>query len=336
MPAFSLMLSAQTPVDYSVLRQEIQAAQKGLREEEQAQRKAGKPVDQIRCDVDKALQPIRARAKDAQGELKEACLIAELLVVASTGEARELGTRVMKEVAPDSAAWKACDEQALPFLFWILPAPSGEAYIQQLGEKGLPEIRPTVLAGYAENLLMTNKVEAAKPLVAKLQAQYPGHASVEKVAALLAGELATTVGMQAPDFSLRSLDHPEETFTKATFKGKYLLIDFWGTWCGWCIHELPATHKVYAAYDGKGLEILSLAADKIPEDVRKFRQKPGTPMPWKHAFIGTGKDQDAVVKAYGVQGFPSLFLIGPDGKVLAKGNDLREEGLEKTLAMYLK
>jgi thiol-disulfide isomerase/thioredoxin len=148
--------------------------------------------------------------------------------------------------------------------------------------------------------------------------------------------LATAVGQPAPEFKLAELDHPETTLTKASFKGKYLLVDFWGTWCGWCVAELPNTHKAYATYRGKGLEILSLASDKSPEDVRKFRQKPGMPMPWRHAFIGTGKDLDPVVKAYGVSGFPSLFLIGPDGTVLARGMDLRMEAFEKTLAKFLK
>jgi hypothetical protein len=59
-------------------------------------------------------------------------------------------------------------------------------------------------------------------------------------------------------------------------------------------------------------------------------------MPWKHAFVGHGKEADPVLQAYGVRGFPSLFPVGPDGKVLAKGMDLRGAKLEATLSRFLK
>ena len=113
---------------------------------------------------------------------------------------------------------------------------------------------------------------------------------------------------------------------------------FWrGTWCGWCIKELPTTHKLYADLKGKGLEILSLAADNRPEDVVSFRKNPEMLMPWKHTFIGRGEGkQDPVVKDYGIQGYPSLFLLGPDGTILAKGGDLRETNIEKTLLKFVK
>ena len=335
-PALTLVLSAQAPVDYPALKLEIEAAQKALREDLQAQWKSGKRGDQIKPDLDTALQAIRARAKGATGELKAACLIAEAAATAVAADLKPLTPRLLQEVPATSPAWKACPEDLLGYLPMIL-GPAGEAYIQQLGETGLPELRPVVQAGRVEYLIRRGKMGPAETLMAQLKTQYPSHAAVEKAAAHLAGELATTVGNQAPDFKLVDLDNPGVTLTKASFKGNYLLLDFWGTWCGFCVAELPTTHKLYTTYTARGLEILSLAADKRPEDVVAFRKKPNMPMPWRHAFIGReeGK-QDPIVKAYGIQGYPSLFLIGPDGKILAKGMDLREEALEKTLAKFVK
>lgn len=250
------------------------------------------------------------------------------------GGGQDLIPSILKEVAPSSRAWKLAQE-ILPYLPEFMGA-AAEPYIQQMCEKGIPEVRASFQAAVVGDLLETGKLDEAKALVAKLEKEFPGDSSVKEAQENLAAELLTAVGIAAPDFSLASLDNPKETFTTATFKGKYLLVDFWGTWCGWCVKELPTTHKVYAKFKDKGLEILSLASDKSPETVMDFRKKPNTPMPWKHAFLGRGENVDPVLKAYGVKGFPTLFLIGPDGKILAKGLDLREEGLEKTLSKFMK
>ena len=245
-----------------------------------------------------------------------------------------LTAQVAQEVPAPSPAWKVAQE-LLPYLAEILGKP-GEVYVQQLRDQGIPEVRAWLRAAEVGELLEQGKPDQANALLASLEKEFPGHAAVKDAGKNLAAERITTVGQQAPDFKLASLEDPQVVFSKATFKGHYLLLDFWGTWCGWCVKELPNTHKVYTRFKDKGLEILSLASDKSPEAVIAFRKQPGTPMPWKHAFIGRGKTSDPVLAAFGVQGFPTLFLLGPDGTVLAKGMELRGERLAETLAKFLK
>ena len=335
-PALSLAMAAQAPVDYPALKRAEKAAVAAVKADWEAQARAGKPREQILPDLDKALATIRAQGAAAQGEGKWACFLAEFEVTAQFRDvSKELLDRVLKDVPAESSAWQAVDTDLVAFLPMLL-GPSGENYVRRMGEKGLPGLRPVVLSGLLEAQIDQGRFEEAKGLTLSLEKAFPGDPAIAKASAHLKGELLTTVGTQAPDFALASLDDPKTTFTKASFQGRYLLVDFWGTWCGYCVRELPTTHKVYAAYHDKGLEILSLAADKAPGAVAAFRLRPGTPMPWHHAFIGRGKDEDPVVKAYGINGFPSLFLLGPDGTILAKGEDLREAKLATTLARFLK
>lgn len=326
LPALSLVLSAQVPVDYAALKAEMRGALKTAFQNPGG----GAPA------APQALASLRARSSQAKGEQKEALLIAEFFLLTNLQKPNDLGPRILLEVSASSPAWQMA-EGLLPDLNepGLLGASAG-TYIQQMREKGCPAVRAEFQARDVEGMLEVGKVEEAKALVARLEKEFPGLATVVAVRKSLDAELATILGKEAPDFKVENLEDAKATFTKASFQGKYLLMDFWGTWCGWCVKELPTTHKLYAKYKGKGLEILSLASDKNPEAVKAFRRKPGTPMPWKHAFIGSGKDLNPVMNAYGVQGFPSLFLIGPDGKLLAKNDDLRAENLEKTLARFLR
>jgi len=168
--------------------------------------------------------------------------------------------------------------------------------------------------------------------------EFPGDKDVRECKQIFEETVAlankTRIGGPAPEFALPDITDEAVTLTKVNFKGKYLLLDFWGTWCGPCKRELPGIHEAYAKFKDKGLEILSISCDKKAEDVREFRKKPDTPMPWKHGFggypFGKGKEADKVNPvfiAYNVRSFPNLFLLDPDGNVVAKGDCLRQEGL---------
>ncbi len=93
-------------------------------------------------------------------------------------------------------------------------------------------------------------------------------------------------------------------------------------------------HAAWAKFKAKPFDILSLSFDRKVEHIAPFRAQAATPMPWKHAFI-EGGFQNPLSEAYGVKGIPKPLLIGPDGKVVASGNDLRGEKLERTLETFL-
>jgi thiol-disulfide isomerase/thioredoxin len=129
-------------------------------------------------------------------------------------------------------------------------------------------------------------------------------------------------GQPAPDFAFRTLDGKEHTLSQ--FKGKVVLLDFWGTWCGACRSELPRMQALHAAF-GNDLSfvMVGLSIRDDPAVLQQFVQK--NHVGWMQAAMGdSGKAW--CVRLYQVEGYPTFYLIGKDGKVIASGHwadDLR-------------
>lgn len=108
----------------------------------------------------------------------------------------------------------------------------------------------------------------------------------------------------------------------ADYKGKVLLIDFWATWCGPCMGELPNVLEVYKKYHDRGLEILGVSLDQKREAFDKITKDRG--MTWRHYFDGKGW-QNEVAAAWGIHSIPATFLIDHEGKI--RWVNARGEGL---------
>lgn len=141
-------------------------------------------------------------------------------------------------------------------------------------------------------------------------------------------------GADIPDFSVKSFDDSTKIFSKSNMLGKIYLIDFWATWCGPCVGEMPNLHEVYEKYKSKGFEILSFSLDNGTKEIKTFREKKFK-MPWLNAYLGPDWNQP-LVKSFEVEGIPKPLLIGKDGKILATEKDLRGDKLDKTLSNYFK
>lgn len=117
----------------------------------------------------------------------------------------------------------------------------------------------------------------------------------------------------------------------ADFRGKYVFVDFWASWCGPCRAENPNVLKAYNAYKDAGLEVLGVSFDDKKEAWIKAIKEDG--MPWTQISALKGFENEAA-KIYNIQGIPSSLLINPDGEIIAY--DLRGENLEKKLADIFK
>ncbi|MBO4672815.1 MAG: TlpA family protein disulfide reductase [Bacteroidaceae bacterium] len=111
-------------------------------------------------------------------------------------------------------------------------------------------------------------------------------------------------------------------------KGKYVLVDFWASWCGPCRAEIPNLIKVYNQYKGEKFEVLGVATWDKPEDTKKAIEQMGIPYPQ------IMNAQYAGSNAYGISGIPQIILFGPDGKIVKR--NLRGEGVEKAVVEALK
>ena len=102
-----------------------------------------------------------------------------------------------------------------------------------------------------------------------------------------------------------------------------MVIDFWASWCGPCVAELPNVLKTYEKHHGKGFEIIGVSLDQDENRLTTFTKQKN--MAWQQFFDGKGWGNKLAVQ-YGINSIPATFLLDGDGKIIAR--DLRGEKLE--------
>lgn len=138
------------------------------------------------------------------------------------------------------------------------------------------------------------------------------------------------VGTQAPNFELPT---PEgKKVQLSDFKGKYVLIDFWASWCPDCRRISPNVEAIAKEYQGKDLTVVAVSFDIDKEAWVKYINRNGAPVNEVHVSELKKMKESDVAKAFGVQWIPSLYLLDKDGKVLLATVEVSKvEAMVKTL-----
>ncbi|MBC8084085.1 MAG: AhpC/TSA family protein [Hymenobacter sp.] len=157
----------------------------------------------------------------------------------------------------------------------------------------------------------------------------PDSRYTKALAAKLEPMRSTAVGVQAPEINLAAPDG--KPVALSSLRGKYVLIDFWASWCGPCRRENPNVVKAYNKYKGKGFEIYGVSFDQDREKWLKAIQADG--LSWKHVSDLKGWES-AAGQTYSVKSIPASILLDPQGRII--GKNLRGEALEAKLAAVLK
>ena len=149
---------------------------------------------------------------------------------------------------------------------------------------------------------------------------------------IINGRLLAHVGQRAPDYTARTL--AGDTVSPARNAGKYILLDFWATWCGPCRAEMPAIRELYDKYAGKYFDVISVSVDGKIERRYLDTVMHELRMNWKQVY-----GYPDIRTNYYIRGIPALFLIDPKGAIIymdsedANRNDIGDAGLKRLRAI---
>lgn len=234
-------------------------------------------------EIDKVITPIHR---------EEVALVKDCESRMAKGEAQE---EVIKFYQPKAAdIQKRMQDAQMAF---IKKHPKNEACVTLLSEL------PADKAMEAINMLDAKVKEGRmKPVVETVRKQ------AEKELRRIEAAKSIKEGNTAPDFTLNDING--KPLKLSSLQGKYVVLDFWGSWCGWCIKGFPEMKNYYNKYKGK-FEILGIdcgdTEDKWKEAVKKNE------LPWLHVF--NPQDDGDITSTYAIQGYPTKIVVDPKGKI---------------------
>lgn len=180
---------------------------------------------------------------------------------------------------------------------------------------------------FATAAMTAGEFDTARKVYQTLSERFGESATVKEKVAKETARL-DRVGTTVPATEAQDLDG--KPVRLESLRGKYVLVDFWATWCAPCIAELPRLQEAYRKYQPAGFEILAVSLDETRDPVVGFAKT--RKLPWVQ--IHNGSSGADLVDAFGVSSIPASYLVDPEGRIIRL--DLRGEALDSTLARLIK
>lgn len=194
----------------------------------------------------------------------------------------------------------------------------------------LPDMGTSLASLFALNFInIDTDFPIYEALAQRFEKENPNSPHAKALIGRVARIKGVSVGAQAPDIALS--DTTGKSVALSSLRGKYVLIDFWASWCGPCRAENPNVVRMYNKFKDKGFSIYSVSLDQAKANWTKAIRNDN--LTWTH--VSDLKFwQSAAAQQYGVQAIPATFLLDREGKIIAK--NLRGDALEQKLEEVLK
>ena len=194
----------------------------------------------------------------------------------------------------------------------------------------LPEMGTSLASLFALNFInIESDFATYESLAQRFEKENPNSPHAKSLIGRVARIKGVSVGAPAPEIALN--DTTGTPVPLSSLRGKYVLIDFWASWCGPCRAENPNVVRMYNKFKDKGFAIYSVSLDQAKANWTKAIRNDN--LTWTH--VSDLKFwQSAAAQQYGVQAIPATFLLDKDGKIIAK--NLRGDALEQKLEEVLK
>ena len=215
------------------------------------------------------------------------------------------------------------------------PVPGLLTQRYELQDKGpdanLQLIVAEIVRPFIESSIVSNQRDKAKAFVTKVKSDFaanPQSTQLNQFIDQLASDLYLPGVGDTMEFAFTDLEGNEVDLAK--MKDKVTLIDFWATWCGPCIVEMPNVIETYNKHKEAGFDVIGISLDEDKAALEQFIKS--NEMPWPQYFDGKGWANE-IAQRFGIGSIPATFLIGKDGKVVA--SNLRGEALEEAVTKAL-
>jgi thiol-disulfide isomerase/thioredoxin len=217
------------------------------------------------------------------------------------------------------------------------PVPEGIALVTKIDEAGekrnvfienfVKEHASNPVTAYVvENNISLFSVENIDKLIAALSPEILSSPAGKKLAEKAIEVKKTAVGSNYADFDFEDTEGNPVKLSEYVGKGKYVLLEFWASWCGPCRADIPHLKEIYKLYHDAGFEIIGVSMDEKKEDWLKALKE--EELPWLQVSDLKGFKGD-FSKLYNFNGIPTCVLVSPDGKIVTR--NMRGSWMDKKL-----